>query len=86
MSKMDRELERYYNNYFDLFGSDGWKQLIEELKQNAQGINSVEATKDANDLYLRKGQLNVLAFIINLEESVNNSFDELNETDDVQDI
>lgn len=81
---MDRELEKYYNNYFDLFGTDGWKQLVKELMENAQAINSVEATKDSNDLYLRKGQLNALAFIINLEDSVNNSYKEL--TEDVQDI
>jgi len=81
---MDRELEKYYNNYFDLFNTDGWKQLVKELMDNAQAINSVEATKDSNDLYLRKGQLNALAFIINLEDSVNNSYKEL--TEDVQDI
>lgn len=81
---MDRELEKYYNNYFDLFNTDGWKQLVKELMDNAQAINSVEATKDPNDLYLRKGQLNALAFIINLEDSVNNSYKEL--TEDVQDI
>lgn len=81
---MDRELEKYYNNYFDLFGTDGWKQLVKELMENAQAINSVEATKDSNDLYLRKGQLSTLAFIINLEDSVNNSYKEL--TEDVQDI
>ena len=62
MASLDQETEQYYNKYFDLFNTDGWKQLIEELQQNALVINSVEATKDAeNDLYVRKGQLNVLS-------------------------
>ena len=85
MASMDKETEEYYNKYFDLFTTDGWKQLIEDLKQNALSINSVEATKDANDLYLRKGQLNVLAYLLNLEATVNTNFEEL-QKEDVQDI
>jgi hypothetical protein len=85
MASMDKETEEYYNKYFDLFTTDGWKQLIEDLKQNAIAINSVEATKDANDLYLRKGQLNVLAYLLNLESTVNTNFEEL-QKEDVQDI
>ena len=41
-------------------------------------INSVEATKDANDLYMRKGQINVLAYILNLESTTNANYEELN--------
>ena len=82
MASLDQETEQYYNKYFDLFNNDGWKQLIEELKQNALVINSVEATKDANDLYMRKGQINVLAYILNLESTTNTNYDELNTDND----
>ena len=85
MASIDKETEQYYNKYFDLFTTDGWKQLIEELRQNALAINSVEATKDSDDLYIRKGQLNVLAYLLNLESTVNNNFEEL-QKEDVQDI
>jgi len=81
MASMDKETEEYYNKYFDLFGNDGWKQLIEELKENALSINSVEATKDANDLYVRKGQLNVLAYLLNFESTLNTNFEELQKED-----
>jgi len=85
MASMTPELETYYNTYFDLFRTDGWKQLIEDLKQNATAINSVEATKDVDDLYLRKGQLNVLAHIINLETVIENAFEEINEQPEYDD-
>lgn len=77
MASLDQETEQYYNKYFDLFNTDGWKQLIEELQQNALVINSVEATKDENDLYVRKGQLNVLAYLINFETTINTNYEEL---------
>ena len=82
MASLDQETEQYYNKYFDLFRTAGWKQLIEELTQNALVINSVEATKDANDLYLRKGQLNVLAYLVNFETTTNNNYEELTKSDD----
>ena len=82
MASLDQETEQYYNKYFDLFRTDGWKQLIEELTQNAVVINSVEATKDENDLFVRKGQLNVLAYLLNFETTTNNNYDELTKSDD----
>ncbi len=82
MASMSPELEKYYNTYFDLFRTDGWKQLIEELANNASVINSVEATKNNDDLYLRKGQLNVLSHVINLEVLINNAFEDLNKESD----
>lgn len=73
---MERETQEYYDKYFTLFGSDGWKQLVDELSNNAAQINSVEATKDTNDLYFRKGQLNVLAYILNMQSIVETNYEE----------
>ena len=81
MASIDKEVEEYYNMFFDLFMTDGWKQLMEELKQNALAINSVEATKDSNDLYIRKGQLMVLAHMLNLESTTGTTFEELGKED-----
>lgn len=82
MASLDQETQQYYDNYFTLFSTDGWRQLTEELKQNALVINNVEATKDTNDLYVRKGQLNVLAYILNLESTTNTNYDELDKDND----
>ena len=78
---MNKETEEYYNKYFDLFSSDGWKQLIEELRQNAMSINRVDAVKDKEDMYFRKGQLNILAFLLNMESTVDATVEELKKED-----
>lgn len=64
------------------FLTAGWKQLMEEFSSNAFNINSVEATKDPDDMYFRKGQLNVLAHLINMESIVNTNYDEASEEKD----
>jgi len=73
---VDQETQTYYDNYFNLFLTDGWKQLMQEFNANAIQINSVEAVKDANDMYFRKGQLNVLAHLLNMETIVKTNYEE----------
>ena len=78
---MKQELETYFNNYFAMFRSEGWKQLISDLQSNVNQINSVELTEDANNLYFRKGQLAILATLFNLETQIDNAKEQA-ETDD----
>jgi hypothetical protein len=65
----DKELELYFRQMNDLFRQEGWQNLIEEMKLNLPNINSIENAKDEKDLYFRKGQLNMIGFLLNLEET-----------------
>lgn len=67
---MDTETEQYFNEYFSLFRTDGWKTFVKEIQANAFTINNVQQIKDADDMYFRKGQLDILASIINLEQTL----------------
>jgi len=67
---MDRATEQYYNDLQDMFMTEGWKELMKELSANALQINSVEATKDNDDMFFRKGQLNIISFLVNLESTI----------------
>jgi len=81
---IDKELENYYRAYRDMFMSDGWKQLQEDLMSNANIINSVEACKDGNDLSFRKGQLAIIGNIVNLEQQITLAEEQANEEDEVE--
>ena len=70
---MNQELETYFDNYFAMFRSEGWKQLISDLRGNGENINSVELTEDVNNLYFRKGQLAILGTLFNLETQIDSS-------------
>jgi len=82
---MEPELQRYFDNYDDLFLTDGWKQLVKELSDNANVINSVEATKDSDDLQFRKGQLNIIASIVHFQDIIRQS-QENSEASNAEDI
>lgn len=64
---MNKELEDYYNNFFELFRTNGWKQLMEELNNNIEQTDNLETVKDEQDLFFRKGQLAVFKSFTNLE-------------------
>ena len=67
---IDKDLELYYRNASDMFATEGWKTLMFDLTNNANNINSVEYTKDGEDLHFRKGQLSVLGSILTLENQL----------------
>ena len=81
MNETNKELEKYYEQMLELFRTDGWKTLIEDLKTNGEGINNVEGTHNLEDLYYRKGQLYVIATLLNLEEQIRIAYDELGDED-----
>jgi len=79
---VDQETQQYYDAYFSLFITDGWKQLVKEFTVNALQINNIEATKDVDDMNFRKGQLNILAHLLNLETIVNTNYEQASKEDD----
>jgi len=67
---MTSELETYFNNYNELFNSEGFKQLIQELSNNATQLADIQTVKDQEDLYYRKGQVAAFATVINLQGTI----------------
>lgn len=67
---MDKELEQYYDDMREMFNSSGWQSLVKDLKDNLSNVDSLINVKDADDMWFRKGQTQILAFLINLEENI----------------
>ena len=77
----DVKLEKYYRSFEEMFRLEGWKNLLEDIKGSADSVNSVEACQDDKDLYFRKGQLVVMANMLNLESQIETAKRELDEAD-----
>lgn len=67
---MTPELETYFDNYAVLFNSEGFKQLVNELSNNATQLAGIQTVKDQEDLYFRKGQVAAFATVINLQATI----------------
>lgn len=64
------ELEKTYRDFNEMFRSEGWKLLLEEVTTHANQANSIDSAKDERDLYFRKGQLSVFSYILGLENQI----------------
>ena len=74
---MDKELQEYYENGFDMMASKGWKDLLEDLEKLKANINDVTLTTDTQDLFFRKGQLDILDLILKRKEACEKIYEEL---------
>jgi hypothetical protein len=78
---MTPETEKYFRDLNDMFRSEGWKILLGDIQASAQSVNSVEGTRDEQDLFFRKGQLAVMNNILNLETQVSAAQAQAEESD-----
>ena len=67
---MTPELEAYFDNYNQLFNHEGFKQLVEELSNNAKQLADIQSVKDLEELFYRKGQVAAFATVINLQNTI----------------
>jgi hypothetical protein len=72
------EDEKYYENYFDIFITDGWKQLVDDIS-SILSSHRIEDIQDENSLFYLKGERAALSRIVNFEDSIKRVYDEIKE-------
>jgi hypothetical protein len=75
---MTHEEEKYYENYFDLFNTTGWKQLIVEIEE-IRSSYALESLNTIEELYKAKGEREVLSRFINFENGIEAAYASLKE-------
>lgn len=76
---MTPELEKYYLDRFTMFASDGWKDLLEDIKNMEKTYNNVTNINTVEEFYKRQGQLDIINWLLSLKELSEKTYEELNE-------
>ena len=76
---MNPELQRYYENRFSMMGSDGWKELMEDIDTMISALNNISVIPDEQSLQFKKGELSILTWLKNLKLVSERAYEELNE-------
>ena len=76
---MSPELQRYYENRFSMMGSDGWKDLVEDIDSMIASLNNISVIPDEQSLQFKKGELSILTWLKTLREVSERAYEELNE-------
>ena len=77
---MSPEDEQYYENYLDLFLTDGWRQFVQEAQELLDSFE-IEEIKDGEDLAFVKGQRSSLLNITRFETGIKNAFEMESDSD-----
>lgn len=71
------ELRKYYEDLLDTFSSEGWKHLMEDMGRDLANVNSLDAVSNADELFYRKGQMQVIRAILNYESAARQALEEM---------
>jgi len=71
------EDKEFYANRINLVGTDGWIDLIEELKTLSESVKRIDSIDNERDLWFARGQLSILRQMIVLEEATKTAMTEL---------
>ena len=69
--------EKFLVDRLGMTETEGWLDLIADLKNLEESIGNVDNIDSENDLWIIKGQLRIINFIVNLENATNLALEEL---------
>jgi len=78
---LDRELQEYYEERFSTMSSKGWKDLIEDVEQMYEATNQISSTDNFEGFHKRKGQLDILQWLLSLQQVSEQAYEELQDAD-----
>ena len=69
--------EQFLKDRLDLFETEGWLDLMEELKNIEISVRDVDTMNNEKDLWHAKGQLQQLGLLLSLEAATKLAMDNL---------
>jgi hypothetical protein len=80
---MDKELQVYYEEMFSMMATKGWALLMEDFQALKASLNDLSTVADTQDLYFRKGQIDILNLVLQRKEICEKAFEELQHEENV---
>lgn len=74
---MTPELQRYYEDRFSMMASTGWTDLIDDAKEIFKAVNNLAPVTSETELFFRKGQLDILQWMLSLKEGSETAYEQL---------
>ena len=74
---IDKKLQQYYENRFSMMSTEGWQDLMEDAQAMFDSLNHVLSIQNETDLMVKKGQLDLLQWLLNLKPASEQSYESL---------
>lgn len=74
---LNKELEDYYLNRFELTSLQGWKDLIEDATKMREAYANIGGISTIEGLHYKKGQIDILDWLISLRSVSEEAYKQL---------
>ena len=74
---LDKKLQSYYEERFSMMATKGWQDLMEDAENMFKALNQVMPIQNETELQLKRGQLDILNWILSLKDSSTEAFEQL---------
>ena len=74
---LDKKLQSYYENRFSMMSTEGWQDLMEDAQTMFNSLNHVLSIQNESDLMVKKGQLDLLQWLITLKPASEQAYESL---------
>ena len=74
---MQRELQDYYENRFEMMSTKGWKDLVEDIEIMLEATNQINGIDSDKDLWFKKGELSIMNWLKNLRDASTEVYEQL---------
>ena len=64
-----------------MMSTQGWADLLEDLQKLKDSLNNLSLVTDTQDLYFRKGQIDILDLILKRKDTCEQVYEELQNED-----
>lgn len=71
---MTPELQKYYQDRFSMLSTQGWKDLIDDVKEMKDATNRLDGVEDEKMLHFRKGEVSIMNWLLSLKEVSEESY------------
>lgn len=74
---MDLKLQKYYEDRFATMTTQGWTDFIEDVQALFDAYNQISTVESHEELHKRKGQLDILQWILTLKNVSEQAYEEI---------
>jgi hypothetical protein len=74
---MAPDLQHYYEEQFSMMSTEGWTDLVEDFQKLKSNLNDLSTVADAQQLFYRQGQLDILNLVLQRKEMCEKVYEEL---------
>lgn len=73
---MTEELRKYYEARFDMFASQGWRDLMVDVRAMMEATDTLSGVT-VDNLQFKQGELSIMRWLLSLREMSETAFEEL---------